>query len=179
MSEGVGKPVLRVSTGNVVERTVERLLFLSRWLMAPFYLGLGLALVLLLIEYVREFIHLVNPLGGEGHDGIIIGVLSLIDLSLIGNLMLMVMLTGYESFVSKLNIADEHERLDWMGRIGFGDLKLKLTMSIVAISGIRLLEIFMDVRRFSDRELAWTAGVHATFVLAALTLAIVERLLRK
>ena len=179
MSQPDGEPVLKTSTGNLVERTIERVLFLSRWLMAPFYIGLALSLVTLLIEFIREFVHIANPFAGEDHDGIIIGVLSLIDLSLIGNLILMVMLTGYESFVSKLNIADELGRLAWMGRIGFGDLKLKLTTSIVAISAIRLLESFMDIGKVSDRELTWSLGIYGTFVVAALVLAVMERLLQK
>jgi len=179
MSGSEPEPVLRPSTGNPVEHAIERTLFLSRWLMAPFYLGLGLALMILLYEFGRQMMHLAHVVTGPEHDDIIIGILALIDLSLMGNLLLMVMFAGYESFVSKLNLSDHSDRLDWMGQIGFGDLKLKLTTSIVAISAIRLLETFMDIEKVSDRELAWTVGIHATFVLSALVLATMERLMHK
>jgi uncharacterized protein (TIGR00645 family) len=164
---------------SAAERGVERLIFMSRWLLAPFYLGLALALVVLLYDFVMRAAHMATHLQGAGHDTIIIGILELIDLSLMGNLVLMVMFAGYESFVSKLHIDDHNDRLDWMGEIGFGDLKLKLMTSIVAISTIRLLETFMDVENLSNRELAWTAGIHVTFVVSGLLLALMERLMHK
>jgi len=179
MSQPENHPVLESSGDSPVEHAIERVLFLSRWLMAPFYLGLAFALMILLYEFARGIVHLVHVLTGPGHDDIIIGILALIDLSLIGNLLLMVMFAGYESFVSKLHVADHADRLDWMGQIGFGDLKLKLTTSIVAISAIRLLETFMNLENVTDRNLAWTVGIHGTFVLSALVLATMERLMHK
>jgi uncharacterized protein (TIGR00645 family) len=172
-------PVLDSSSGTRIEHMLERLLFLSRWLMAPFYLGLAIALLILLIEFGRQMAILVHSVQGEGHDSIIIGILALIELSLMGNLLLMVMFAGYEGFVSKLRIANDAERLDWMGQIGFGDLKLKLTTSIVAISAIRLLETFMNIGSLPDRDLAWTVGIYGAFVVSALVLATMERLLHK
>jgi uncharacterized protein (TIGR00645 family) len=164
---------------SAAERGFERAIFMSRWLLAPFYLGLSLSLAVLLYDFVRRTIHLVEHLQIVDHDTIIIGILGLIDLSLMGNLVLMVMFAGYESFVSKLHIDDHTERLDWMGQIGFGDLKLKLMTSIVAISAIRLLEAFMDIENMNNRELAWTVGIHVTFVVSGLLLALMERLMHK
>jgi uncharacterized protein (TIGR00645 family) len=164
---------------SAAERGFERAIFMSRWLLAPFYLGLSLSLAVLLYDFVRRTIHLVEHLEIVEHDTIIIGILGLIDLSLMGNLVLMVMFAGYESFVSKLHIDDHTERLDWMGQIGFGDLKLKLMTSIVAISAIRLLEAFMDIENMNNRELAWTVGIHVTFVVSGLLLALMERLMHK
>jgi uncharacterized protein (TIGR00645 family) len=164
---------------SAAERGFERAIFMSRWLLAPFYLGLSLSLAVLLYDFVRRTIHLVEHLEIVEHDTIIIGILGLIDLSLMGNLVLMVMFAGYESFVSKLHIDDHTERLDWMGQIGFGDLKLKLMTSIVAISAIRLLEAFMDIENINNRELAWTVGIHVTFVVSGLLLALMERLMHK
>jgi uncharacterized protein (TIGR00645 family) len=164
---------------NPVERGFERLIFMSRWLLAPFYLGLALALFVLLYDFVVRAYHMITHLQGAGHDTVIIAILGLIDLSLMGNLVLMVMFAGYESFVSKLHVDDHSDRLDWMGEIGFGDLKLKLMTSIVAISAIRLLETFMDVENLTDRDLAWTAGIHVTFVVSGLLLALMERLMHK
>jgi uncharacterized protein (TIGR00645 family) len=164
---------------SAAERGFERAIFMSRWLLAPFYLGLSLALAVLLYDFVRRTAHLVEHLEIVEHDTIIIGILGLIDLSLMGNLVLMVMFAGYESFVSKLHIDDHNERLDWMGQIGFGDLKLKLMTSIVAISAIRLLEAFMDLENIDNRQLAWTVGIHVTFVVSGLLLALMERLMHK
>jgi uncharacterized protein (TIGR00645 family) len=164
---------------TALERTFERAIFMSRWLLAPFYLGLSLALAVLLYDFVVRMIHLVQEVQTGPHDAIIIGILGLIDLSLMGNLVLMVMFAGYESFVSKLHIDDHNERLDWMGQIGFGDLKLKLMTSIVAISAIRLLETFMDIENLDNRQLAWTVGIHVTFVISGLLLALMERMMHK
>jgi uncharacterized protein (TIGR00645 family) len=164
---------------SAAERGFERAIFMSRWLLAPFYLGLSLSLAVLLYDFVRRTMHLVEHLQIVDHDTIIIGILGLIDLSLMGNLVLMVMFAGYESFVSKLHIDDHIERLDWMGQIGFGDLKLKLMTSIVAISAIRLLEAFMDLENVDNRQLAWTVGIHVTFVVSGLLLALMERLMHK
>jgi uncharacterized protein (TIGR00645 family) len=161
------------------ERHFERAIFASRWLLAPFFFGLALALLVLLFDFVRSLAHLFENLQESYHDPIIIGILGLIDLTLMGSLVLMVMLAGYESFVSKLHIEDHAERLEWMGRIGFGDLKLKLMASIVAISAIRLLEAFMDIGNMSNRELAWTLGIHVTFVVSGLLLAVMERLMHE
>ena len=164
---------------SAAERGIERAIFMSRWLLAPFYLGLALALIVLLYDFVGRAAHLFEHLQLVDHDQIIIGILGMIDLSLMGNLVLMVMFAGYESFVSKLHIDDHTERLDWMGQIGFGDLKLKLMTSIVAISAIRLLEAFMDIENIDNRQLAWTVGIHVTFVVSGLLLALMERLMHK
>jgi len=161
------------------ERGFERAIFMSRWLLAPFYLGLSLALVVLLYDFVIRMIRLVGTVQTGPHDAVIIDILALIDLSLMGNLVLMVMFAGYESFVSKLHIDDHKDRLDWMGQIGFGDLKLKLMTSIVAISAIRLLETFMDIENLDNRQLAWTVGIHVTFVISGLILALMERMMHK
>jgi uncharacterized protein (TIGR00645 family) len=168
-----------VPKSGPVERAIERTLFISRWLMAPFYLGLVLALAVLLFDFGRQMFHLIQHLSEGGHVTIIIGILGLIDLSLMGNLVLMVMFAGYESFISKLHVDDHADRLDWMGQIGFGDLKLKLMTSIIAISAIRLLETFMDIANKSDHDLAWNVGIHLSFVASGLLLALMERLMHK
>ena len=164
---------------TAVGRGFEQALFFSRWLLAPFYLGLSVALAVLLYDFGKGIVELVEHAQSGEHDAITVGILALIDLSLMANLVLMVMFAGYESFVSKLHDDDHPDRLDWMGEIGFGDLKLKLMTSLVAISSIRLLEAFMDVEHLSDRELAWTVGIVVTFVVSGLLLALMERLMHK
>jgi uncharacterized protein (TIGR00645 family) len=163
---------------TAAERGFERAIFMSRWLLAPFYLGLSLALAVLLYDFVRRTIHLVEHLQIVEHDTIIIGILGLIDLSLMGNLVLMVMFAGYENFVSRMSVEDHPDRPGWMGHVGFGELKLKLMTSIVAISAIHVLEDFMNAANLPNRDLAWRAGLHLLFVVSGLMLALMDRVSR-
>lgn len=159
-----------------IQRLFEQAIFGSRWLLAPFYLGLAASLVVLLIKFVKQAFGLILSVASPDGGDIIIGILSLIDLSLMGNLLLMVVFGGYESFVSRLDLEEHRERLEWMGRIGFAELKLKLMASIVAISAIHLLEAFMNSDHMSDRELGWLLGIHMAFVVSGLLLALMDRL---
>src|SRR5690242_19157553 len=161
---------------STLERWLERVIFGSRWLLAPFYVGLAASLVVLLLKFAQQAFGLfLHAFGTEG-DEITVGILSLIDISLLGNLLLMVIFGGYESFVSGLNVGGHQERLEWMGRIGFSDLKLKLMASIVAISAIHLLEAFMNAEHVTDRRLGWLLGIHMAFVLSGVLLAVMDRL---
>jgi uncharacterized protein (TIGR00645 family) len=157
-----------------LERALERTLFASRWLLAPIYLGLAASLLLLLINFAQKSVSLVSHALTAGSDETIIGVLSLIDLSLMANLLLMVIFAGYENFISELEL-EHKDKPEWMGHVGFGDLKLKLMTSIVAISAIHVLEDFMHVEQVSDRELMWAAGIHVVFVVSGLLLALMDR----
>lgn len=177
--DNVQSPDVIVPRSNSAVRAIARVLFVSRWLMAPFYIGLIFVLMILLFDFGRQMVHLVTHLNEGGHDPIVIGILGLIDLSLMANLVLMVMFAGYESFVSKLHVDDHADRLDWMGQIGFGDLKLKLMTTIIAITAIRLLESFMDVGNQTQHDLAWSVGILVTFVVSGLLLAFMERMMHK
>jgi uncharacterized protein (TIGR00645 family) len=125
---------------SLVERIIEWLIFGSRWLLAPIYVGLAAALVVLAIKFVQHAVELLMHVLTTDGDDTIIGILALIDLALMGSLVLMVMFAGYENFVSKLDLAGHKDKPSWMGHVGFGDLKLKLMASIVAISAIQVLE---------------------------------------
>ncbi len=159
-----------------LEHGLEGLIFNSRWLLAPFYLGLVLALGLLLVKFVKEFIHFV-PLAftAEGGD-VIIGILSLIDVVMVANLVIIIVFAGYENFVSQIRTDDHEDRPSWMGHVGFADLKIKLIGSIVAISGIELLKAFMHVESLTNEQLAWKVGIHVTFVVTGLLFAIGDRI---
>jgi uncharacterized protein (TIGR00645 family) len=164
-------------TGRVaqIERVFENVIFGSRWLLAPFYLGLSLSLCILLVKFVQQaFGLLTHAITTEGSE-IIVGILALIDLSLMANLLLMVIFAGYESFVSRLDVDGQQDRLQWMGQVGFGDLKLKLMASIVAISAIHLLEAFMNADHMTDRRLGWLVGIHMAFVTSGVLLALMDR----
>ncbi len=161
------------------ENAFEHLLFSSRWLMAPVYLGLILAMVVLLVKFAKEVWHLLAHILTASGAEMIIGVLSLVDIALIMNLLIIIIFSGYENFVSKMDDLHSHkDRPDWMGHIGFSDLKIKLIGSIVAISGIELLKGFMNVGNLEDRELAWMLGIHVTFIVSGLLYAVMDRLQR-
>ena len=161
---------------SLVERLIERTIFGSRWLLAPFYLGLIIGLLALLAKFALRTVDLLAHVLSASANNVIVGILSLIDLSLMANLLLMVIFAGYESFVSRLDVGEHAARLDWMGQVGFGDLKLKLMASIVAISAIHVLEGFMDAGHLSDRDLAWLVGIHMVFVVSGVLLAVMDRI---
>jgi uncharacterized protein (TIGR00645 family) len=159
-----------------IEYLLEWLIFSSRWLLAPFYLGLVLALALLLVKFAKEFIDFVGLVfTAEGGD-VIIGLLSLIDVVMIANLVLIIVLAGYENFVSRIDTGTHEDRPNWMGHVGFAELKMKLIGSIVAISGIELLKAFMYVDRLTNEEMAWKVGIHMTFVVSGVLFAIMDRI---
>ncbi|WP_159715838.1 TIGR00645 family protein [Geminicoccus flavidas] len=157
----------------MLERALERLMFASRWLMAPFYLGLIVALIMLLYTFLLETAHFVADIHQMKETDVILMVLTLIDLSLAGNLVLIVIFSGYENFVSRIDVDDE-DRPPWMGTVDFGGLKLKLIASIVAISGIHLLKSFMNVATTSPTDLRWMVTIHMVFVLSGVLLAVMD-----
>ena len=170
-------PIQRPRRSSTLEYGFEHLLFASRWLLAPIYLGLILAMVILLVKFGKEVWHLLSHLMTLSGSDVIIGVLSLVDVALIMNLLIIIIFSGYENFVSKMeDLHSHHDRPEWMGHIGFTDLKIKLIGSIVAISGIELLKAFMNVENLSDRHLAWMLGIHLTFVFSGLLYAAMDRL---
>ncbi|HQM45013.1 MAG: TIGR00645 family protein [Syntrophaceae bacterium] len=162
------------------EKYLEQAIYKSRWLLVPLYIGLIAANVLLLIKFVKEFIKLIPlVLYGEGGQ-VIAGLLSLIDIVLVANLMLIIIFAGYENFVSKIDMKNHEDRPDWMGKIGFSDLKMKVVGSIVAISAIELLRAFMNLDvACSTEQLAWKVGIHITFVFSGIGFAVMDRLSAK
>lgn len=159
-----------------IESTMERALFASRWLMAPFYLGLVGALMILLYAFVLDLIHFASYLPNLAPDKAVLGVLSLIDLSLAGNLLLIVIFSGYENFVSKFDIGNHEDRPEWQGTVDFATLKLKLVASIVAISGIHLLKIFMNLEQVPEATVQWMVIIHLVFVISGVLLALMDRI---
>jgi uncharacterized protein (TIGR00645 family) len=147
--------------------------------MAPFYIGLIVALLALLAVFGQEIYHKVPQLWSPEHgmhtEGAILLALTLIDLSLAANLLLMVIFSGYENFVSRMQVSAEHpDRPTWMGKIDFSNMKLKLIASIVAISAIELLKAFMSIRAYSDRDLIWLVAIHLTFIVSGVLLALMD-----
>jgi len=166
-------------TSSRTERLLEQWIFGSRWLLTPFYLGLVAAIALLLVKFAKEFARLVPVVfSGDGGD-VMVGVLTLVDVALVANLLLIIVFAGYENFVSKIDTGSNEDRPDWMGRVSFSDLKIKLIGSIVAISGIELLKSFLDVTAFTNAQLGWKLGLHMTFVVSGVLFALMDRLAAK
>ena len=161
-----------------IETRFERGLFASRWLMAPMYLGLIVSLAMLVTVFIRELIHYAPQAFTMTSEQVILVVLTLIDLSLAGNLLLIVLFSGYENFVSKLDIDDAVDRPPWMGTVDFSGLKMKLIASIVAISGIHLLKRFMEIGEtktpLDEPQLMWLVIIHLTFVGSGVLLALMD-----
>jgi uncharacterized protein (TIGR00645 family) len=159
-----------------VERGLESLIFNSRWMMAPFYLGLVVSLAVLLLKFLMLLWEFVLHAPGAKETDIILGVLSLIDVSLTGNLILIVVFSGYENFVSKIDPGGHPDWPEWMTKVNFAGLKQKLLASIVAISAIQVLKAFMNIDAvFDAQRLGWLVGVHLVFVFSALMLALSDR----
>jgi uncharacterized protein (TIGR00645 family) len=165
----------RKSAPKAMEALLERGLFASRWLLLPFYLGLIASLVALLVQFSRELVHLFGDMTTLSEAQITIVVLSLIDVVLTANLVLMVVLSGYENSISRVDL-EGSERPNWLGKLDASGLKQKLFGSIVAISAIQLLRVFMQIESASDRQLWWSSGIHMAFVVSAILLALSDRI---
>ncbi|TBW41420.1 TIGR00645 family protein [Siculibacillus lacustris] len=160
----------------MAERLLERGLFASRWLMAPMYVGLAGALVILMGKFLQAVVEFALHATTATESQTVLAILSLIDLTLAGNLMLIVIFSGYENFVSKIDVGDHEDQPDWKGKVDFAGLKIKLIASIVAISGIHLLKIFMDIAKYSDRDVMWMVIIHVVFVGSGVLLALMDRI---
>ncbi len=159
-----------------IERGVEHVLFHGRWLMVPGYIALIVMLGLVSAKIVQETLHTLPHVLELKEADLIQVVLNLIDLSLAGNLILMVTFAGYENFVSRIGFDDHEDRPDWMQHIDFGKLKLKLLSSIVAISAIDLLKTFTDITRFDQATIGWKLAIHLGFVCSGVLLAWMDKL---
>jgi uncharacterized protein (TIGR00645 family) len=156
-----------------IENRLESFMFAGRWLLAPFYLGLLLALGLLLVKFVKEFIEFAPMVFISSGADVIVALLSLIDVVLVANLLVIIVYAGYENFVSRMHIGDHEDRPSWMGQVGFSELKMKLIGSIVAISAIELLRIFMNDTMTEDQ--VWLKlATHLTLVVSGLLFAIMD-----
>jgi uncharacterized protein (TIGR00645 family) len=160
-----------------MEKAFEQILFALRWLLAPLYLGLGLLLVMFALQFFRELLHLVEAAPSLVEVDLILMALTLIDLTLVASLIVMVMLSGYENFVSKLDLEGAERSLSWLGKLDSGSLKIKVAASIVAISSIHLLKAFMNYNSVPTEKILVLIATHLTFVVSALLLAVMDRII--
>jgi len=179
------------------EHALEVVIFNSRWLLAPFYLGLVLGIVMILVKFTQEFLHIAWPIQhllASKESDLILAVLTLVDMSLVANLLLIIIFSGYENFVSKIDTAGHEDRPEWMGKVDFSGLKVKVIASIVAISAIELLKAFVNVgAQYSaassaseagvpwvwgsaDTALAWKVGIHFVLVVSGVLFAYMDKI---
>ncbi|HCP56208.1 MULTISPECIES: TIGR00645 family protein [Pseudomonas] len=159
-----------------MERFIENAMYASRWLLAPIYFGLSLGLFALALKFFQEIFHILPSIFSMAEADLVLVILSLIDMALVGGLIVMVMLSGYENFVSQLDIEEGREKLSWLGKMDSGSLKMKVAASIVAISSIHLLKVFMDAKNIPDNKLMWYVIIHMTFVLSAFAMGYLDKL---
>jgi uncharacterized protein (TIGR00645 family) len=163
------------STASALERNLEKILFASRWLLAPIYLGLSFAILAIAIKFFQEIFHLLPHIFEVKEADMVLTVLGLVDLALVASLLLMVMLSSYENFVSQIDIEEGKGGLDWLGKLDSGTLKIKVAASIVAISSIHLLRAFMNAQQIENDKLMWYTIMHMAFVFSALLLGILDK----
>ena len=162
---------------NKVEAKLEHWVFNSRWLLAPFFVGLLLAIIALLIKFVKQLATLAMQMFSLTDEQMIVSILTLVDSALIAALLLIIGFSGYENFVSKIGTGEHEDRPAWMGRVGFSDLKIKLMGAIVAISAVELLKAFINVEGTPWQQLAWMVGIHITFVVSGVLFALTDRII--
>ena len=161
-----------------MERFLENAMYASRWLLAPVYFGLSLALLALTVKFFQEIFHVIPNIFSMAEADLILTLLSLVDMTLVGGLLVMVMFSGYENFVSQLDISEHKEKLSWLGKMDATSLKNKVAAAIVAISSIHLLRVFMDAQNVPNNKLMWYVIIHLTFVLSAFMMGYLDRLTR-
>jgi uncharacterized protein (TIGR00645 family) len=159
-----------------VEQIIERLIYASRWLLAPIYLGMSLALMALTVKFFQEIYHFIPIILEVDESQLILKLLTFIDLTLVGSLTIIVMFSGYDNFVSRLDIAEGTEKLSWLGTHDYGSLKMKVASSIVAISSIHLLKVFMNIEHIENDKMFWYVVIHMTFVLSAFLMGYLDKI---
>ncbi|EIC29609.1 TIGR00645 family protein [Methylomicrobium album] len=165
-----------MSLKEKIEHSLERILYGSRWILAPVYVGMSLVVAALFIKFFQELYHFLPHLLEMNETDLILKVLALIDLTMVGSLIVIVMFSGYENFVSRLDIAEDAEKLDWLGTHDYGSLKMKIASTIVAISSIHLLKIFMKIEDTHNDKILWYVAVHLTLVVSALLMSVQDKM---
>ncbi|PAV02704.1 TIGR00645 family protein [Arsenophonus sp. ENCA] len=159
-----------------MEKSIEKIIYASRWLLFPVYIGLSFGFILLTLKFFQQIIHIIPELFTITESGLILTVLSLVDIALVGGLLVMVMFSGYENFILKMTVDDKHQKLSWMGKMDVNSIKNKVASSIVAISSVHLLRLFMEAEKVADNKIMWSVIIHLAFVLSAFGMAYIDRM---
>lgn len=164
---------------NRVETTFEQIIFASRWFQAPMYVGLIVAGIIYAFKFVIELIHIVQTAASLTEEHLMLGVLSLVDITMVANLLVMVIIGGYATFVSRLNLTDHEDRPDWLQKVDAGTIKVKMAGSLVGVSGIHLLKSFINIDNRPIESVKWQVVIHIVFLFSTLFLALTEWVLQK
>lgn len=164
---------------NKVETVFEKLIFASRWLQAPLYAGLIVGGVLYAYKFLIELIHLCATINEITETALMLGVLTLVDITMVANLIIMVIIGGYTTFVSRLDIDKHEDKPEWLQKIDAGTLKIKLSGSLVGVSGIHLLQVFINIKNHESEQIMWLVIIHVVFLLSSIMLAYSEKLLHQ
>ncbi len=162
-----------------VENAVERFIFFSRWFQAPMYLGLCVIGFVYSYKFAAELVHIVAEVGTLSEEAFMLGVLTLVDITMVANVLVMVIIGGYATFVSRLPLNDHEDKPDWLQRVDAGTMKVKLAASLVGISGIHLLKSFINIGNKDPEQVTMQIIIHVVFVVSALLLAVTELVLKK
>ena len=168
---------MQTTPSNVRLSTMSTILFGSRWLQLPLYLGLIVAQAVYVYHFMMELLHLVQGITSLNEEHIMLVVLGLIDVVMISNLLIMVIVGGYETFVSRLNLKGHPDEPDWLSHVNANLLKVKLATAIIGISSIHLLKTFINAANLEPKVLIWQTVIHMTFVLSAISIAWIDRLM--
>ena len=164
---------------NKIESVFEKIIFASRWLQAPLYAGLIVGGILYAYKYIIELIHLCKTINELTETALMLGILTLVDITMVANLLIMVIIGGYSTFVSRLDIDKHEDKPEWLQKIDAGTLKVKLAGSLVGVSGIHLLITFINIKSYETEHVMWQVIIHIVFLLSSVMLAWSERILNK
>jgi uncharacterized protein (TIGR00645 family) len=172
--------------GNPIEYFIERTVFASRWLQVPLYLGLVVVTLLYSFKFLMELVHICHDITTMDESALMLGILTLIDMVMVANLLIMVLMGGYSTFVSHISLENETDRPDWLDKIDAGSMKAKLASSLVSISAIHLLRSFMSIEHIKAEDMAlqeqhlrWQVIIHLVFLLSAIMLALTDYIMHK
>jgi uncharacterized protein (TIGR00645 family) len=169
--------VVSEDTLKKVENILEAVIFSSRWIQAPIYGGLIVGAALYTYKFLIELIHLTTTVATISEEVLMLGILTLVDISMVLNLLIMVIIGGYATFVSRMNLAGHEDRPDWLEKIDAGTLKVKLAGALVGISGIHLLKAFINIGNKDFEAVKWQIVIHVVFLFSTLMLAYTEKVL--
>lgn len=158
-------------------KVMEHLIFWSRWLQAPLYLGLIAAQGVYVYHFMHELLHLITKAGSLTETEVMLIVLGLIDVVMIANLLTMVIIGGYETFVSKLDLEGNPDQPEWLSHVNAGVLKVKLAVALISISSIHLLRTFINAPQTEDRVVIIQVAIHVAFLISAIAIAWTDRIM--
>lgn len=162
---------------NKTESFFEKIIFASRWIQAPLYFGLIIGGILYAYKFVIELLHLCTTINEISETALMLGILTLVDITMVGNLLTMVIIGGYSTFVSRLDIDTHEDKPEWLQKINAGTLKVKLAGSLIGVSGIHLLITFINIKSYESEDVMWQVIIHMVFLLSSVLLAWSEKIL--